>query len=913
MTRHRYHPPVPRRAPVPLLALGLAAMAALAGCATAGGAGAGPVRAPDGPGLTTLPSGLRVAAFPRPGAPRLLLAASVLCGGEDDPPGRAGLAHLLEHLTYRARGLDGRARREALAAAGARFNARTTPDATELEVEALPGALDAVLAVELDRLAAPLAGVTPADLEAEREVVLRELAERAGFSRGAAARSAIAARVFPGRAEGRPAGGDAEAVRAATLDELRALAAACWRPERAVLALAGPWPAAEGAARLAAAAATRPPLAGDPARPAAPAARPPLPWPPDPDPALATASAPVRGPVLLLGWAVPVEGPDLLRAHGARALLAARLGLRLGEEDLQRQVVSLSVDLVPFDRAGLVVAQIDLAAEADAGPVLRATRDLLVELRATSATFRAVKPLRTALSLEPALALDRLDAAALLRHLRRGGGPDWEASWSALAARALPDVAHGLEGFAFRHLSRERCAAVLLRPDPTAAVPALAGDGGLGGGDHGDDAPWADGEAEPEAGPAPGPPAAAPAAPLVRTLPNGLTVVVAPRPGSGLAEARLVVRAPLARGEPVTLPAFTLAVRGARADERWLHAGRLGARLVQRGSTEALVVAERARGEDLPLLAEDLGRLPGGFELPPPRLRVTAERMAHAVEAAGRDPTERATRALLARLFPAQPAGAPPDATATGALDEAAVRRYLARSLRPEAATLLLVGDAPPEQAFAAAADALGGWRGAPAAPPPPPAASPRPSGNAIQLVERTGARQSLLLVGWRLPAAAGRDEAACLALGRWLERTLDERLRGRGGVSYGAHAVRLERGAEAALVLEAAVDTPATMAALAAVQGAMAGLARQPPGPAVVARLAREVALDAAARLDGVAATADALEADVLAGRPPGAAAGLAASAAALDGARIAAAARALAGLEQVVVLGDTTPVPEP
>jgi len=170
----------------------------------------------------------------------------------------------------------------------------------------------------------------------------------------------------------------------------------------------------------------------------------------------------------------------------------------------------------------------------------------------------------------------------------------------------------------------------------------------------------------------------------------------------------------------------------------------------------------------------------------------------------------------------------------------------------------------------------------------------------------RTGARQALLLVGWRLPTAAARDEAAFLALARHLERTLDDALRQRGGVSYGVRAARLDQGAEGALVLEAAVDAPAAMAALDRMLAAVSALSRQPPGPAAAARLGREVLLEAAARQDGVAATADALEADVLAGQEPGAAAALAASAAALDGARLAAAAALLTGKEQVVVLGD-------
>ncbi|HET9552552.1 MAG TPA: insulinase family protein, partial [Anaeromyxobacteraceae bacterium] len=291
-----------------LAALALASCAL--GCATSGGAGRG-ASAGGRQQVVTLPSGLRLAIIERPGALRFLVATSTGCGAAADPPGRAGLAHLVEHLTFRARGPGGVARAEALAASSAAFTARTTPDATATWTTGLPDGLDAALAVEAARLADPLAGVDPADLDRERAVVLRELARREAFLGGAAGLEALAAHAFPGHPYGRPPGGDAAGLAAATLDEARALAASCWRPEASLLLVVGPWPHEALLPRVLAALG---PLA-DGLAAAAPRPSPPVPPPPAPAAALEVLRAPVRHPALLLGWTVPVGGLDLERAQ----------------------------------------------------------------------------------------------------------------------------------------------------------------------------------------------------------------------------------------------------------------------------------------------------------------------------------------------------------------------------------------------------------------------------------------------------------------------------------------------------------------------------------------------------------------------------------------------------------------------
>lgn len=54
-----------------------------------------------------LPSGLTAIMEPRPSATTVALGIWVLCGARDEPPGLAGITHLIEHLMFRGKGPRG--------------------------------------------------------------------------------------------------------------------------------------------------------------------------------------------------------------------------------------------------------------------------------------------------------------------------------------------------------------------------------------------------------------------------------------------------------------------------------------------------------------------------------------------------------------------------------------------------------------------------------------------------------------------------------------------------------------------------------------------------------------------------------------------------------------------------------------
>ena len=144
-------------------------------------------------------AGYRFVSLPEPNASVVRLLVRYPVGSSDDPVGKPGLAHLVEHLVFEIE-IERNGARTSIGAELARlalwWNATTELDTTSYEALFAPGALDEVLALEVDRLAVGCRGLTPAIFEREREVVLDELRQRQGAS-GAAIEQSLNDQVFP--------------------------------------------------------------------------------------------------------------------------------------------------------------------------------------------------------------------------------------------------------------------------------------------------------------------------------------------------------------------------------------------------------------------------------------------------------------------------------------------------------------------------------------------------------------------------------------------------------------------------------------------------------------------------------------------------------------------------------------------
>lgn len=121
-------------------------------------------------------NGLTLLFMPVSGAPVALLMLTYLVGGRDESPGVYGGSHMLEHLmfkgTQRFHKQHGTSIHDLLAAVGGHVNATTWLDHTNY-FSLVPSSHWRLAAeIEADRMRGMLA--LPADLEAEREVVLNE-------------------------------------------------------------------------------------------------------------------------------------------------------------------------------------------------------------------------------------------------------------------------------------------------------------------------------------------------------------------------------------------------------------------------------------------------------------------------------------------------------------------------------------------------------------------------------------------------------------------------------------------------------------------------------------------------------------------------------------------------------------------
>jgi zinc protease len=143
--------------------------------------------------------GYRFAALPQEHANVVRLDVRYPVGSADDPPGKEGLAHLVEHLLFEVQFNRGETKTSVAAELGRLaigWNAYTTPEYTTYVVTAPPAELDELLRLEVDRVSVGCAGLTPEIVAREREVVLIELRQRQGAS-GAALERQIVEAVYP--------------------------------------------------------------------------------------------------------------------------------------------------------------------------------------------------------------------------------------------------------------------------------------------------------------------------------------------------------------------------------------------------------------------------------------------------------------------------------------------------------------------------------------------------------------------------------------------------------------------------------------------------------------------------------------------------------------------------------------------
>jgi zinc protease len=138
---------------------------------------------------TRLANGLTVAAHRDPKAPLVAVYVAYRAGSREEPRGKAGLAHICEHLMYSGTVAASGSYFQPLEGAGAAWiNAFVAEDYSAYFATVPVAALDCVLWMEADRMAHLGAALDRQRIDREREVVRNELRQRESAPYGYATR-----------------------------------------------------------------------------------------------------------------------------------------------------------------------------------------------------------------------------------------------------------------------------------------------------------------------------------------------------------------------------------------------------------------------------------------------------------------------------------------------------------------------------------------------------------------------------------------------------------------------------------------------------------------------------------------------------------------------------------------------------
>ena len=875
------------------------------------------------PASATAPDGLRVVHEGVPGSGAVALVLTVRAGAGRDPEERRGLAHLVEHLTFRGRDQRGLSRWERYEELGAtQINAYTDHESTVYLVVVPRASLAAAVAVEADRLRAPLRGISDEELAVEREVVRNELSERNERNEEGGLLSWSARALFPESHRYRQTvGGTRESLAAITRADARFFGARHYRPKNATLTVVGDATAEEVRQALERAGGAW--NASDPD---------PLPdlvdvplEPPDPPPGgIARVEGSFRGPRVWVAWTLPgTYGP----AAGAGELVSRILNATVDEDYLElqgeagRDVAAIRFFVAPGLMASTLFAEAQLREgrfpERSAGAII----DGVVGLsRPPDEGTRGL----VAHTLMAVVAARVLETEDLLVRAVRYAEADRVTGNAGTAMERLSRL-WNLESDSLRHyvtayLTRARARIAVVTPRREDRRPLATGLD----------------PAAPSA-PAPGIAAAPPAAPLpgsaeVRRfrLGNGLEVVLWPRPGFPSVTAALLFRGGRPVADPPGAEAFLDQIlplsycgglpplRGIGISTAVLPDGALemahgGARNL---SAILLSLAERAaayRYRDWPALARlhrdtcpAIAPDDDGRRLWSEVIAAGARRREQQQLVAGRSAGQLGLQAVRRALLGGTAYG-PPDDAALARITAGELEAWHRSSRRPGNAVLLVVGRLDPAQAESLVRSWFSSWRpGAAVRPPravPPelPAAPPR----LFRVVER-GVAQAELVLGCQLPSRSPAQSAAAQVLVHLLMRDLRERLRQQLGASYGVSGELAElKTGTTLLTVQTDVGREHLRGALDDAVGRLDALAAQPAPAALLRRSQLDVFRELAGPVTSDRLAAQAVRVLVL-GQPLEAMDGAAGAAAAVSPAAVREAAAACRRSLTIAAVGD-------
>lgn len=754
----------------------------------------------------TLPNGLRVYAIRDTKTANVSVQVWYDVGSKDDPAGRSGFAHMFEHLMFKAtRNLVPEQLDRLTEDVGGYNNASTADDYTNYYEVVPANHLQRLLFAEADRMATLV--VDPATFASEREVVKEELRSRVlAQPYGKLFYLYYPMISYQRHPYARPGIGSIADLDAATIDDIRAFHATYYRPDNAVLVVAGNFDPAQ--------------LDQWVDQYFAPIARPARPIP------RVTVSEPVRAqavtktvyepntplPAVLISYPLPPAGhSDQAAISVLQAILSGGDNSRLHQSLVYRDQIAQDVGVFAEDRQGpgsLALYAILAGGKqvADGEAALRREVARMVQTPPTAAELAEAKnEITTAalLSRETAegkasalaegviverdpraadkslTAIGRVTAADVQRVART-----WLADNRSAAIRYLPDGAKpaGASGDAIAIASTVVAAPLAVPPGIAIHTPAPAAT-----------------RVQP---PAPAAPVALSLpTPVERRLPNGMRVVIVEKHDLPIVTASLVASGgaaadpagkagvgELAAGLMTQGTATRSATEIARAVESL--GGSIGSGAGWDSQSVSLTVGSAQAAPALGILA-DVARNPAFAQAEIDRLRT---RTIDGVSVALTDPGQLSALVADRAVFGASGYGHPASGTPTSlkAITRDDVVGAYRAAWRPDQATLVLVGDIDVAGGTALAGQLFGDWK-APAGSVPTRAVTPVSAEPRVIVVDMPGAGQAGVVVA--RPGIARDDPAyyaasvANATLGVGFSSRLNQEIRIKRGLAYGARS----------------------------------------------------------------------------------------------------------------------------
>lgn len=766
-----------------------------------------------------LPSGMRVIIETQPAQPIATVVAMVGAGAAEDPPDKAGLAHFVEHLSYRSKH-DGKTRlSNQLAFAGTgEWNGETALDTTTFYDEGPAEALESLLAIEGQRLAHPVAWVDDASFDVERAVVINELTTRDERGQVPPLLRELFGALFPaGHPYARGTGGTPASMASITRDDVDAFVARYYRPQNITLVVSSPLRAVEVGTMLdrvfpqtflaTTSAAPSHDSAGEPPRL------------PDGD-VIRHLQAPVEHPVVLVGWTLPPSG-SLPRTTSD--FLDGFLGTGPFWAEGAK---SVNTKVIRGDLASVLLVAVELKDDADPDKVAAVIQGKLDKLwfegTLTYQYFvdQVFPRIRRAAMVERELEVESPVRRSMLRaedgHFRQEGTAF--AHESANIGKLSREQIYELGK---KYVTKERARLVAVKPQAQASSAPGAGS-----------TPFAEDDSVHAVYPADVVRAMI-HPPLVEnvqtlSLDSGLEVTLVPRDTGGVVTVTIGVPGGRLTARP---PGVGPMIDNVHWDKSYGSPVMIGAQATEHAGDDVTWITYQGAGPNLPNLLSMAAERLDTQRFSEDSFHYLLNKSAAEVAKLEARPEERFTHRFERTLLGDLAVAVEPSVAEMQTLREGDVNRWLEKVFTPAHARVVIVGDLNPKAAKPEIEKWLGRWRRGGGAADEDAALPARASGAKLPWVlqEKPVAPQAELKLACMVPLQDSRDALAVELLGHELERDINELARGALGGTYGFQVhTRVGRNT-ARLVLDGKVDNAHFARVLAHERAAWNGLGTHP------------------------------------------------------------------------------------